>query len=147
MVEKITVPHDRAYGAVGYPIVLACLAGIESLGGLSSPTEYSFDSADGARYFKDGWARWLYPHRKDNDRISTVVRKLVRHGIAHAYLTRTGVLIVRDPQHEAHHLAIGPEGLVLHADVFARDLRQACRRFRDEVTRNAAFTHARNADT
>jgi hypothetical protein len=135
--EKIPMPHDRPYGAVGYPIVLACLAGVESLGGLSSPKTYSF--WDGEQYFKEAWARWLYPDRTDGDQLTAVVRKLIRNGIAHAYLTRTGVLIARDPADEAYHLSLGREGLLLHADVLARDVEHACKRFRDQVRRDAAF--------
>jgi hypothetical protein len=138
MVEKIPVPHDRKYGAVGYPIVMTALAGVESLGTLTS-TDKRYDPNDGAKYFALGWERWLYPGRTAPELVKAV-RALVRNGIMHVFIAKAGVMVTREPSHVKHHLQfVEPGWFVLHADVLAADVRTACKRFRDAIAADPAF--------
>jgi hypothetical protein len=83
-----------AYGAAGYPMLAAAMAGIELLGGLVCNAP--FRKNDGHLYFERYWDVYLAPINPCYVRgMSGCVRNLVRHGIAHTYTAKPGIKIVK----------------------------------------------------
>lgn len=87
-------PEDgEVYGGVGYPMIMTVCAGIELLGGLL--TKKNFNKYDGDEYFINYWNSYLtetdpcyFGYAKD-------IYELARHGIAHAFITKPGILITK----------------------------------------------------
>ena len=82
---SITLPPDQRYGAVGYPMVMTALSGIEVLGALTSRTKCSGEN--GADRFGAFWREYVYVEKPAFQRLHALVYQMVRHGLAHAYLT------------------------------------------------------------
>ena len=100
---------ERQYGACGYPMVQATLAGVELLGGLTLPGRKDFDPNSGQEYFIAYWQEWLYSTGKKRD-LGAAIYKLARHGLAHVFLAKPGIAVLKDAQNgKARHLTLSPE--------------------------------------
>jgi hypothetical protein len=93
--SKIKLKKGQKFGGAGYPMVSAILAGMELLGGLLQEKPFSTQPSAGFDYFNNYWDNYLSATLPKYRPFSTSVRKLVRHGIAHTYLTKTGVWLVK----------------------------------------------------
>ncbi|MGI5841454.1 MAG: hypothetical protein ACOX6N_04525 [Patescibacteria group bacterium] len=82
-------------GAVGYPMVMTTLSGIELMGGLISPKEFK-DNGMGDAYFLNYWNECLSGIDSKYNDLGYLFRNLVRHGLAHTYLTKHGIEIQKN---------------------------------------------------
>jgi hypothetical protein len=121
----INLPVGQTAGAVGYPMVMVALAGIELLGALTSVTTFSRNAGRG--YFLDFWAR-CYPtdHRHT---LGSFVYDFARHGLAHMAIAKPLITVYKDPGAKTLHLfsesVTGP--LIIHALTLQEDLEHAYR--------------------
>lgn len=104
---------------IGYPVLMTAFAGVELLGALLSPLP--FNTFQGAVYFNSYWQTHLYPKLKDAETVGNVLYQLVRHGIAHGFVLKGPMAVVRsDP---AVHLTRDSNGLIyVDAVQLANDL-------------------------
>jgi hypothetical protein len=122
---KIDLGPSEKYGAAGYPMVAAVLSGMELLGGILSSAP--FDQSKGNDYFNDYWENYLSkccPRCKVKN-LAPLVRNLVRHGLAHTFLAKVGILVTKgDP---TNHLRIDTKRQELWIDAieFYQDFKQS----------------------
>jgi hypothetical protein len=87
-----------ADGHVGYPTFMACAAGIEVLGLLISPDEYTKESSGGAngpsRNFVRYWSTYLYPD-EPRSLVGDAIFQLVRNGVAHTFAAKAPTISKR----------------------------------------------------
>jgi hypothetical protein len=76
----------KEMGAVGYPMLMAVLAGSELLGKLT---------ADTGNPIEHYWKTYMAPIDKRYADVAAIAKELCRNGLAHMYLTKPGVGIVR----------------------------------------------------
>jgi hypothetical protein len=91
------------YGALHFPMLQACLAGVELLGGLLSLKR--FDSREGAEYFKNYWIEYLAkvdPCYDPSHLDPADVYQLARNGLAHQFLTKPGLDVNKDSERKRH---------------------------------------------
>lgn len=79
--------------SVTYPLLMTTFAGIELLGALFSKSE--FDTYSGGEYFSSYWNEHLYPSLKDKEKFGPQLYRLIRHGIAHAFLLKGHIVVGR----------------------------------------------------
>jgi hypothetical protein len=103
-------------------MVMNCCSGIELLGSLISSD--GFDKHKGAEYFRLYWVTYLYPNMPD---ISTEFYKLVRHGLAHAFVTKPWINVTKRQQ--GMHLRFKDDVFYVDSTALANDLRQSYSRF------------------
>jgi hypothetical protein len=93
---------------VGYPLLMTTFAGIELLGALLSPSR--FNKGVAWRYFGSYWETYLYPEVKNTNKIGEVLYQLVRHGIAHNFVLKGPIAVIR--WQPPNHLTRDPEGVI-----------------------------------
>lgn len=112
-----------ADGAVGYPMMLTCVAGIELLGALLAASQFRVDAGVGA--FVWYWNRWLgqVDSKYTAKNLGSVVRSLVRNPLAHTYITAPGIYVTK--RNRSQHLSCDWQKLVLiiDCDQLAEDLK------------------------
>jgi hypothetical protein len=91
----LTVPAGQDDGAAGYPMISTTASGIELLGGLLSQQPFSTGNSSGNAYFLDYWNRCLSVTNSDYQNLGELFRKLVRHGLAHTFLAKHGILVTK----------------------------------------------------
>jgi hypothetical protein len=96
---------------VTYPLLMTTFAGIELLGAIFSKS--TFDTNSGDRYFRSYWNQYLYPTLANKEAIGEQLYKLLRHGIAHAFLLKGSVFVGRSQPSD--HLTRNADG-VLYVD-------------------------------
>ena len=119
-----TMSRDDADGkGVGYPILMSCCAGIEFLGALRSNVRFEAHGR-GKDYFAEFWRNCLYPPPSLHTALDEPVYQLIRHGIAHSFITKGNIGVLRhDP---AVHLTRDANGqFVVDAVQLAIDLQNA----------------------
>jgi hypothetical protein len=116
--QSVTAPQGAPGGGLGYPQLFTALAGIELLGALLSKT--TFNTYSGQAYFRDYWHRFLYPGRSALAEVD-VVYQLARHGVAHTFLLKGKLGVLKGQP--AHHLTHATNGMFLiDATTLAEDL-------------------------
>jgi hypothetical protein len=90
---EIELRDGEEYGAVGYPMVLTALAGVELLGALTSSV--AFDPFAGKARFREFWSDYLYPDASDRRQLADAVYTLVRHGLAHSAMTKPTIWVTK----------------------------------------------------
>ena len=111
-------------GAVGYPLLITTFAGIELLGALASAKK--FDPRSGAYYFTSFWGTYLYPADRQRVDAAGPIYKLVRHGLAHAFVVKGDIVVGKS----GPHLGRFPSGAVcIDAAQLAQDLKNSYYRF------------------
>lgn len=89
---------DKDYGEAGYPMVASTVAGIELLGGLLSPSTWNKNA--GKSYFKAYWEGYLEKFSTGYSRWpADAIYELVRHGLAHMFLTKEGIFVTKRGNH------------------------------------------------
>ena len=119
----IKIPADEPFGAVGYPMVSSTLAGVELLGVLTA--DKIFNPTEGALRFEEFWTGFLYRGQPDRQPMASLVYKLVRHGLAHTFMTKPVFVVVKE--RHPFHLCRTTEGIVIDALTLADDLIAAYR--------------------
>ncbi len=125
----VPAPEPGKYGACGFSIVLVTLAGVELMGFLTS--DQDFNPNYGRQYFRQFWSEFLYP--EDQDRIAAAgsIYNLVRHGLAHTFLTKPGIIVSTQRHGTKNHLSRLADGsLQIDACALADDFMRA---FKDRV--------------
>jgi len=129
----------NSYGGLTFPMLGACFAGIELLGGLTSKSQFS--TSRSKRHFTDYWTDCLAKVDPcyDPSRINpSAIYELARSGIAHQFLTKPGVGVNKG-RNRSHHMVItgGTEWrLLISARLLADDLQESYRRFVEPVIRD-----------
>jgi hypothetical protein len=113
---------NEAQGDLGYPMLMTCFSGIEMLGALVSPKHLDFARDGHIRFFKY-WKDFLYVNDPDRSKLGPRVYQLGRHGIAHTFAAKSGILVTRKPSDG--HLVQVDEELLVNAVQLARDLRSS----------------------
>jgi hypothetical protein len=104
---------------VAYPIVMAVLSGCELLGYLLGDDGVADAGHAIERYWRDYMAR-IKPRYGP---LAAIARHLCRNGIAHVYLSKPGVAIVRgEPD---RHLKREPDGIVFDCLVLAAHFKRS----------------------
>lgn len=103
--------QDDANGeGVGYPLVMSTCAGIEILGALLSASAFNNRPGTGSGYFNAFWRDYLYPPPSVNGAVGDTLYQLVRHGIAHGYVLKGNIGVLR--KRPELHLATDASGLL-----------------------------------
>ena len=107
----------KEIGAVGYPMAMAVLAGSELLGALTS------DVAKTNR-IEHYWTTYMARVNEKYGDLAAIAAELFRNGIAHSYLSRPGVAVVRGgvEWHLQRHPSLG---VVLDCVKLYRDFRRS----------------------
>ncbi len=92
---KITLPTGQNDGAVGYPMIATVMAGIELLGNLLMPNTTSFNHARGNDYFLNYWNNYLSNYKPIYSNLGSLFRKLIRHSLAHTFVAKPGILVIK----------------------------------------------------
>lgn len=112
----------KTAGAVGYPMVATALAGIELLGSLMDVGK--FNSHAGWNAFKRFWTEYLYPS-PPRDALAGPLYQLARHGLAHVFLAKPGITVVKHNDATRHLCRDDAGALLIDAIVLSDDLRRA----------------------
>jgi len=91
--KAASLPPGKEAGAVGYPLLMSAFAGIELLGALLSLSQFNKDK--GAEYFVSFWRDYLYPTDSCRAAAGETLYKLVRHGLAHVYVTKGDIWVFK----------------------------------------------------
>lgn len=118
----IGVPDGKQFGGVAYPMVMTALSGIEILGTLTSPHWQA--KHDGPGNFRHFWREYLYKGREAIQRLDAVFYELVRHGLAHSFMTKPMVMVTKS--NDDRHLHKSPDNVIyVDALTLATELRTA----------------------
>jgi hypothetical protein len=129
---QIELAPGKRHGAVGYPMVMPVLSGIEVLGVLTSRAKFSENN--GAARFGEFWRQYMYPERPALQRLDTLVYDMVRHGLAHSFLAKPMVRVTK--HRDSLHLSrTSSDVFVLDALTFADEFETAYhQRLRPEIS-------------
>ena len=113
---RLATPPTGPDGYVGYPMAMACISGIELMGLLLTYQNPKID--DGLQNFSHFWKRYVYAADAKKAALGGAVYELVRHGVAHTFLTKAGVQISKN---NTNHLqmvgeVVNVDVLTLHTD-------------------------------
>lgn len=118
--KSFSLPPGKEHGALGYPLVMSALSGIELLGALTSAR--TFDRKSGRVYFDEFWQKYLYPAEPRRS-AGDPLYKLARHGLAHAFFPKGPIVVTKNPS--GPHLVMKNGRLYIDACVLSKDLRTA----------------------
>lgn len=90
---KIIANKEDNYGGVAYPMILTTLSGMELLGNLLMLNDSEFNTSKGKKYFLNFWKNYLTKQAPTYFGLGEVFYSLLRHGIAHTFLTKYNILI------------------------------------------------------
>lgn len=84
-------------GAVGYPMIMTICSGIEVLGALLYPNPIKkLTNNIGRDHFRHYWDNYLVAHKSSVYLgLAELVYSLVRHGVAHSFIAKGGVLVYK----------------------------------------------------
>ena len=91
---EISPQPGMTTGAVGYPMVMTTLAGIELLGWLTN-TEAFTPHSKGSVGFRWYWNQFLTPIDSRYEGLAELIYQLVRNGIGHVYIAKPGIFITK----------------------------------------------------
>ncbi|MBW7932348.1 MAG: hypothetical protein H3C62_01795 [Gemmatimonadaceae bacterium] len=118
---------------LGFPVLMATIAGMELLGGLDAAGNEFAIHGKGDEYFRRYWNKYLYPaeHQHHSPALASQVFDSVRNGIAHGFYVLEGVEI--HTSRDDRHLTTAEDGIfhidaVSLAEAFVASYRE---RFRD----------------
>jgi len=126
-----------SYGELGYPLIVSTIAGMELLGGLLSHN--TFDKNKGDSYFREYWKNYLGQNTRYRNRENfiDIVYQLVRHGIAHGFIVKPGILIVKNnPQkHLSYQIENTTKALIIDAVEFYKDFKDSyCNHVKSDIS-------------
>src|SRR4051794_14911172 len=94
-------PPPGETGACGFSMVLVTLAGCEMLGSITYPRP--FRPSEGGRHFAHFGGDALSPTAPVRADLAETIYKLVRHGLAHAFITKPRILVTKTAGTVNHH--------------------------------------------
>src|SRR5713226_2228254 len=88
-------PKEGTDGAMGYPIMVEIIAGMELLGALlmTDTIDFSTEGKDGNNYFKNYWDNYFSYLDPTYMAYRSLFRQLIRNGIAHNFVGKPGIFI------------------------------------------------------
>lgn len=95
--RKIKLRKNQRIGGVGYPMMMTLLSGMELLGGLLQKKEFDPFSK---HYFRNFWNNFLSVKFNKYANYEPVFRRLIRNGIAHTFITKSGIYITKGAPEE-----------------------------------------------
>jgi hypothetical protein len=120
-------PPPGETGACGFSMVLVALAGCELLGSITYPKP--FRPLEGRRHFAHFWRSAMYPTDAVRADLAETIYKLVRHGLAHAFITKPRILVTKTAG-TVNHLCRQPDGsLTVDCLALAHDFRRGYEQF------------------
>lgn len=134
-------------GGAGYPMVITILSGIELLGGLLHPGQYTDSPTKSEGYFNYYWSNYLTPVNQAYDTLGGLFYKLIRHGIAHTFITKMGITVSKGQDGGRWHLALDSVQNTLNVDclTFYEDFKQSCQHVQQALTADVALkSHTQN---
>lgn len=118
------IPSNLHPGAAGYPMILTLCAGMELLGALlRPPNKEKFNEDDGIRYFGHYWKHYLSKVNPEYEQFGEVARTLVRNGLAHLFMTKPRIGVVKS--NPKLHLKQVEDHLVLDAVQLYEDFKKS----------------------
>jgi len=115
-----TMERDDPDGkGVGFPLLMSTCAGIEFFGALFSTSRFR-PFGPGCEYFGEYWRSMLYSPPSPHAAFGDPTYQLIRHGIAHTFLLKGDVGVVRK-QPSLHFTRDGQGMLLIDAVQLARD--------------------------
>ena len=93
--SKIALTPGQYIGAANYPIVLSTISGMEILGFILQPDNNLFSNRKGDEYFGYYWDEYFAEHEPKYKHLKKLFRKLIRHGLAHTFLTKNQIYITK----------------------------------------------------
>jgi hypothetical protein len=85
----------NGYGGVGFPMIMTTLSGMEILGNIVLDSEDTFDKGQGENYFLNYWNNYLSRSDLKYKGFGSLFYHLMRHGLAHTFLTKQGILVYK----------------------------------------------------
>lgn len=122
---KIKLEDGKACGACGYPIMMTTLSGMELLGDLLSEKEIKARNIYGNKNFMNFWDNYFcqlnlkYKINKGGD----IMRVLIRHGLAHRFLTLPGIFITINQPDSHWTISIAEKQIWIDAREFFIDFK------------------------
>ena len=116
-------PSAGETGACGYSMVLVTLAGCELLGALTFSEP--FRPSQGSDHFAHFWQDGLYPTDRLRSELAPAIYKLVRHGLAHAFVTKPLILVTKNKGTKNHLCRDAAGVLTIDCLALADDFRAA----------------------
>ena len=140
--NKIKLHRRRKMGGVGYPMVATILAGMELLGGLLQSSRFNMSAAAGYSYFDNYWNNFFSRNEPKYSRFGNIFRQLIRNGIAHTFLTKTGIWITKDDA--VNHLKMFTESrnnyMIVDVQELFQDFVNSYERFVRPIVYTAGFS-------
>jgi hypothetical protein len=116
-VQPVTV------GALGYPMMISTLAGMELLGSLLMPSKKPNNSE---QCFLEYWDNYLVEEQPVYTELGRLFLNLLRHGIAHMFIAKPGIFIEKGTGHQVTIYDYGSrQELHLDCIVFFEDFRKS----------------------
>ena len=109
---KIRLPEGKAAGAVGYPMVMTALAGVELLGTLTSAS--TFNHNQGRDRFREFWTEFLYHDAPEKSVVGDAVYTLIRNGLAHTFMAKPTIEVSKG--YDGMHLRPPNPGVAMRLD-------------------------------
>ncbi len=116
---------DEQYGGVTYPMLATTLSGMELLGELLMTDREPFTDR-GNISFDNYWKGYFLPANPEYEyeNLGDLFRHLMRHGIAHSFLTKPGIFVGKNLRTK---LSLDQPNRTLHIDAkaFYKDFRKS----------------------
>lgn len=123
----IQLQDQERYGASGYPIIASVCAGMELLGSLVFPGSEKFADSLADKHFEFFWNEYMAKKPEYVPQLGILFRKLVRHGLAHSFLAKPGVYVLKGDS--GQHLRVGNHELLVDANTLIRDFKEVYKNF------------------
>ncbi|PWU24076.1 hypothetical protein C5B42_00680 [Candidatus Cerribacteria bacterium 'Amazon FNV 2010 28 9'] len=104
---RVKLRKGQKIGGVGYPVVASILAGMEMLGGILQNGK-GFKTTTSTTKFFHYWNNFFIKDSPKYSDYGNAFWKLIRNGVSHTYLTKTGIWVIRGNSSE--HLRIYKDG-------------------------------------
>ena len=91
--SKCTLEDGKNYGAVGYPMIISTLAGMELLGGLLTPLGKPFNTKGMRANFLNYWDNYFSVEFPQYKGLGDIFYSLIRNGIAHFFIASHGIVV------------------------------------------------------
>jgi len=121
--------QGKDYGAVGYPLLISTIAGIELLGALTSTSTFDTNAGTGKKHFEYFWEIYLYPMDESRAKAGKHIYQLVRHGLAHTFVVKGNINVVKN-NIKCHLVKDADGGIYIDAVQLAVDLEEAYKKFK-----------------
>lgn len=148
---KIKLTKNQTSGACGYPIIMSILSGMELLGALLDDENFNRNNKGkwenkGNKYFDNYWNQCFSSNNKiyKINNICELVRKLIRHGLAHNFITKPDILIYQNNKEKHWKISKSEHFLSISCHEFYNDFRNSYYKlFLPKIKKNKTRTKKR----